>query len=454
MAVELSTRFRRRLTIAFIVVAGVSAGILGVASFFIVQQYRVEAFTNRAVAQAELAVAFAARSTDELTVSRLVEIAQEREGLVAIAYDGDQTAVSDQRFEAVALPADLRKSVGEGETANREVKFGGAEYLVIGKPVPTGKVQAFFLFSLDRLHSDLDQLRNVLIGVWLAVVAAAALAGSLVARRTLVPVQAASDAARLLTEGLVESKLPLSSGDEFAAWTQYFNELATQLREKMDALTAAHDRERRFTADVAHELRTPLSGMATAATLLQAEIDTLPISAKRPAELVIADVARLRSLVLDLLEVSRLDADQETLHYEPVSLRHFLQMLAANGGWSEQVSVLCDDVTITSDRVRLDRIFNNLLLNAVTHGRPPVTVCATQEERHVSVTVNDCGSGVSEQSLPFVFDRFYKASTSRSGGGSGLGLAIALNNAQLLGGTIEVTNGSDGGALFTVRLPK
>jgi two-component system sensor histidine kinase MtrB len=124
-----------------------------------------------------------------------------------------------------------------------------------------------------------------------------------------------------MAEGLLETRLPVETRDEFGAWAASFNEMAEALGEKIRALSEAQDRERRFTSDVAHELRTPLAALVGEASLLREHLDRLPEETRRPAELLIGDVARLRKLVDDLLEISRLEAGREELRAERVDVK-------------------------------------------------------------------------------------------------------------------------------------
>ena len=142
-------------------------------------------------------------------------------------------------------------------------------YLVTGGRVPgTEDDEAYFFFSEEELWDDLADLRNILLAGVAIVSARGALAGSLLARRTLAPVARASTAAHSLAEGLLDTRLPVESSDEFGLWAASFNEMADALEGKITALSEAQARERRFTADVAHELRTPLTAIVTEASLL------------------------------------------------------------------------------------------------------------------------------------------------------------------------------------------
>jgi two-component system sensor histidine kinase MtrB len=277
--------------------------------------------------------------------------------------------------------------------------------------------------------------------------------GTLLARRILAPVGRASQAAHSLAEGLLETRLPVESRDEFGAWAASFNEMAEALEAKIRALSEAQARERRFTSDVSHELRTPLTALVAEASLLAERLDEMPPDARRPAELLVADVARLRDLVEDLMEISRLDAGEARVQEERVDLHSLVQAAVRSRGWDDRVRVDGDDVVLHSDHRRLERIASNLIGNALEHGGREVSARVGSDGVGAYLEVTDKGPGIAPDRLPHVFDRFYKADTARSGPGSGLGLAIALENARLLGGDIEVWSEVGRGTRFTLRLP-
>jgi signal transduction histidine kinase len=273
------------------------------------------------------------------------------------------------------------------------------------------------------------------------------------ARRTLRPVARASAAARSLAEGLLETRLPVTGEDEFGTWAESFNEMAAALEAKISALSAAQARERRFTADVAHELRTPLTALVGEASLLAEHLERMPPESRRPAQLLVADVGRLRRLVEDLMEISRLDAGAESVHSESVDLASLVAAAVRARGWDGRVRLEGEPLVITSDPRRLERIVANLVGNALEHGGRGVAVLVGRNGADAFVEVADRGPGIGREHLPHLFERFYKADPSRSGGGTGLGLAIAQENARLLGGEIEVWSEPGEGARFTLRLP-
>ena len=299
------------------------------------------------------------------------------------------------------------------------------------------------------MRHELSVLRNVLLGGVGILVLLAALAGAVLARSALRPVARASTAAHSLAEGLLETRLPVEGRDEFGAWAQSFNEMAAALEAKIGELQAAQARERRFTADVAHELRTPLTALMGEASLLADQLDRMPPESRRPAELLIADVARLRRLVEDLMEISRFDAGAESVHAEEVDVPALVRATVRSRGWDDRVRLEGDGLRVTSDPRRLERIVANLLDNALEHGGSVVSVRIGER----TIEVADDGQGIAPEDLPHVFERFYKADVSRSGGGTGLGLAIARENALLLGAELAVVSEPGAGSRFTLVLP-
>ncbi|MFF4449341.1 sensor histidine kinase [Streptomyces sp. NPDC001502] len=200
--------------------------------------------------------------------------------------------------------------------------------------------------------------------------------------------------------------------------------------------------ERQFTADVAHELRTPVGGLLAAT-------DLLPPG--ETEDLLRARVRDLRGLVEDLLEISRLDAGAEAPVRARVPLAAVVAEAVARTGLDTEVGVAeaPDAPTVKTDPRRLERIVGNLVVNAHRHGRTPVRV--TVEGR--TVVVRDHGPGFPADLLLDGPRRFRTGATER-GAGHGLGLTIALGQARVLGAELRLDNAPDGGAVATLRLPR
>jgi two-component system sensor histidine kinase MtrB len=405
-------RFRRRLTAAFIVVAAVSSGTLAVLTYGVTSGYRWRAFERMSHHEVRIALALAPDRLDDHGFERMHAAYERRSGTDTVALTGDRTYTSAVALTAEDVPAEVR-SGPPGELVTTRATRAGHDYLVVGGDGPDGSRYVFF-FALDQVKGSLRELRTVLLSGWTLVVVLSAAAGHLVARRTLRPVQEAAEVRRVA------------------------------------------DRERQLTADVAHDLRTPLTGMGATAELLEAQLDDLPDPARRAAAVIVRDVARLQELVLDLLELSRLDARADPVRAEPLDVRSALDAAVAGLHLAADVEVTIeveDGLVVRAERARFRRIVGNLVGNAVVHGRGRVDVVARRDGRRVAIAVHDDGPGVDPDRAEQIFDRFAKGDASRAGGGSGLGLAIAREHARAQGGDVTLDPGPGRGATFTVRLP-
>ena len=447
-----TARLRRRLVIAFVVVTALTAAALAGSSYLLVREARLSDFVEGAVEQTRFNLELAPEVLADGDGNDLLR-AYERRGDFETAgriRGGDvSSSVSIARS---AVPDDLRRLVRSGQLAYQRATVGDTRYLVTGGRQPR-HAELYFFFSEEELWADLADLRNILLAVSVALVALGGLVGIVLARRTLAPVARASAAARSLAEGLLETRLPVESRDEFGTWASSFNEMADALQAKIVELSQAQARERRFTSDVAHELRTPLTALVGEAALLREHLDRMPPEARRPAELLVADVARLRRLVDDLMEISRLDAGAIDVRAERIDVGSLVSACVGGRGWDTQVRIEDDGVVARTDPRRLERVVSNLVANAVEHGGGEATVRIRRDDGDAVVDVEDRGDGVDPERLPHLFERFYKGDPSRSSGGSGLGLAIARDNARLLGGDVTVASEPGRGARFTARIP-
>ena len=445
-------RLRRRLAIAFTLAGGLAAATLAASSYLVVRDARLDDSVASALDQSRFNLLLASDvlagggdRTDELLA------AYERRGeFTTVGRAGGTTFSSSVSLGIAQVPRDLRELVAAGDLAYQRATIGDVPYVVAGGRVASQDAELYFFFSEAEMRDSLRELGLILLaGVALLTLLAAA-AGAVLARRTLAPVARASAAARSLAEGLLETRIPAERADEFGAWAASFNEMADALQAKIDALSRAQARERQFTADVAHELRTPLTALVAEASLLGEHLDRMPVEARRPAELLISDVGRLRRLVDDLMEISRLDAGAEPVRRRLVDLSELAVAAAAAHG--ARVRAAAPGVRVTTDPRRVERVLANLIGNAREHAAE-ATVSVGLDGDAAYVEVADEGAGIAPEHLPHVFERFYKADAARAGVGSGLGLSIARENARLLGGDVTVATDVGRGSRFTLRLP-
>jgi signal transduction histidine kinase len=215
--------------------------------------------------------------------------------------------------------------------------------------------------------------------------------------------------------------------------------------------------QREFVALAAHELRSPAAtvyGIAATLHLRQGElapdvVDELLLNLYQQGE-------RLRKLVEQLLDLSRLDADRIAVEPQPVALRKHIEEIVAVVAAIDPREVeiaIPDDLEVVVDPATIERVVANLVSNAMRYGRPPIVVRAEQSDRHVRIYVEDSGEGVSPDFVPYLFERFRRSDESISSSvGTGLGLSIARSYARAHGGDVFYHGGADG-AKFELVVP-
>jgi two-component system sensor histidine kinase MtrB len=442
---------RRRVAVAFVLAVGVATGVLAVGSYVVVRNALIDDSAYRSVRQTVVNLRYANTQPDARAF--LVGLPARGQSSAVVVLPRGARPQTSGGIGPAQVPSGLRRLVGQGRLARERVIVAGRHYLVVGGALPETQAQYYFFYDEQQVWNDLAVLRNVLALGWLVLVVLAGLGGTLFARRTLAPVAAASNAARSLAEGLLETRLPVASDDEFGAWASAFNDMAGALEARMDDLAEAREREQRFTANVAHDLRSPLTALIGEARQLAKQAQDLPPEFQRLTEMLVSDVDRLCRLTEDLLEISRLDSRQEPPELEPVDVAALVKGVLRSHSCSDTVELDAHDVVLMTDPRRLERIVANLIENAVTHAGVGMHVTVTRQHDQAVIDVADAGPGIPATALPHIFDRQFKADRSRSRRGSGLGLAIARENARLLGGDITATSTPGTGSNFTLRLP-
>ncbi len=396
------------------------------------------------------------------TLDRISGELSDRDLSSLVLYE-DQTSGNEQLRSLIS--PELREEVRSGNVAWQRVESGGRPTLVVGTrftvQLPGGQerasgIEAYIARSMEPEARSIDELatRAWVIG-GAALVFAIGLA-LLAARGVLRPVRELGEAAHRLGSGDLRARISVRGSDELAGVARTFNETAQALERHVGELERMEADARRFVADVSHELRTPLAAMTAVADVLEQEASRLPGDAGRAARMTIDETHHLTRLVNDLIEVSRFDAGAAALAPEEVDVAEVVTASLRIRGWADEVEGdLPAGIFAGLDPRRVDVIVANLVGNALRHGEKPVSLRLSEAGEWIALEVADRGPGLAPEVLPHVFDRFYKADSARArSGGSGLGLAIARENARLHGGDLTAANGVDGGAVFTMRLPR
>ena len=454
---------RARLTVTLVALVAMTAILLGAGAYLFVENSLHEQVLRDAAAQArfDLSVTVpdaalpADPTDDDITDSHLLDRFRQRGVRVIIDLGGGDTSHSEGLEGVLAtLPADLTQRVEAGELAYAWTAVNGVPSLVVGGKAAGAGAAFYFVHDVSAMEAALAQLRFALAVGTLALILVALLVARVIARGVLAPVEAAGRAAEQIERGDLSARVPVTSDDEFGTWAERFNRMADSLADTIGRLEAAEAQNRRFVADVAHELRTPLSALVAEASILREHLDALPAESRRAGELLVTDVGRLRILVDDLMEVSRFDARAEQIYVEPVELGRLVRSVVAARLPEAALTTPEVPFVVETDPRRLERILGNLLDNAREHASgAAVEVSLTADAGEIVLAVADRGPGVPPDRLERIFERFYKADPSRHGGSSGLGLAIAAEHAALLGGYLTAANRAGGGLRIELRLP-
>ncbi len=316
------------------------------------------------------------------------------------------------------------------------------------------RTMAVFSIALSQepTLATLRQLRLTLLVLLPLAAAIAALLGYLLTRRMLRPLARMQATAAEISSQDLSRRLGVAPGEDEVS------QLAATFDAMLDRLEASFVRERRFVADASHELRTPLAALQAIVSVTRER----PRSAEEYEQAlddVDGETARLRTLVENLLELARGDAER-LAEREPIDVSAMLRDVCAS------LEVLADDkglrltcevedgLALEGDGDALVRLFVNVLDNAIKYtAEGYVGVAAAATTAGIAVTVRDSGRGVPADQLPHLFDRFYRGDASRSAEGTGLGLAIARLIAEAHGGTITIASTEGQGTTVSVTLP-
>lgn len=355
--------------------------------------------------------------------------------VAARAYESGAALPAYASFDDEQLPTQLSEATADGRivtllTEDPPVVWA-AQRTVNGKTLSVRTSWETGAALLDSLDTDL------LIGV-VALTVAAAVAALAVASTLSRRLRAAEASALQIADGNLEVRVgdSVTGRDEVAQLGRTIDLLAARMQERLAS-------EKRVTADIAHDLRTPLTGLVTAA-------DLLPPS--RPTELVRGQVATLRRLVEDVLEVARLDAADQLLEEAVIGTAALARRAVAACSLADVLVEVDADEEVLTDPRRVERVLVNLLENAGRHGAAPV--CCRVQGRSISVV--DHGAGFPAALLQHGPQRFRTHAPER-GRGHGLGLTIAMGQSRALGAELTFANrpGPQGGhqAVATLVLP-
>ena len=347
-----------------------------------------------------------------------------------------------------SIPDDLLERVANGSAGRRIASVGGKPYVIFGTPIVAANAEYFEFAPLDNLERTLRILAGSLAFASGITAVGGAAVGWYASRRLLRPLQRVSAAAVEIAGGNLDTRLDDEGDSDLEPLVRSFNEMAASLQQRIE-------REARFASDVSHELRTPLTALSTAVQVVRARQVDLPQRTRLAVDVLETQIRYFERLVLDLLEISRIDAEAEEMLLERVDVAELVGAVVARYD-GVRLDVPPDaDTVVSADRRRLERVLVNLLDNAEHHAAGATAVRVERMPSAVRIVVDDAGPGIPVADRERIFDRFWRGPGARQQAvkGTGLGLALVAEHVRAHGGAVWVTDSPAGGARFVVEIP-
>lgn len=466
MARFYSIRFR--LTASFLVIILAVMIIISLFLYSTLERYYMNNFADSLERSGFLASDFVVGQMrgqiDSVRLSNLAEnmsrqsqarvIFTDKQGVVvgdSIRVGGLLNQNLEHEIVSRALNGDVSSNIGYSERINQQVlqmavPVREADDTVVGV--------VFLSASLEEINQIMSDIgRFLLLATLLAMLVVGG--GSVVlARRFTGPLEELTAAAKKMAEGKLDQHIEFSSSDEIGRLAEQFNDMANRLNYYTSNL-------KKFAADVAHEVRTPLTTMGLLTKALK-EHEMEPEQRKEFIGDLDNELERLTALVNDLLELSKLEKD--ITEHEELSLNLLLENIIgenqfrfARAGLNLTEEMPEEEIIARAAPLQLRQVVGNLLDNALNYTPPggTVHVLLSHDDKNALVSVEDTGIGIPEEDLKYIFERFFRVerARSRARGGTGLGLAIVSEIIAKHGGKVWVESVEGKGSTFYFSLP-
>lgn len=452
-----SLRARLWLSYALVIVTALSIVAIVLFIYLLRNPFLYRQTLERLRAVETVLLAWERDQTDQ-SLTPMLERAANTFNVRLVLYSQDKQVLADTRAEdAPALAFPERNLFSRAALIARDANRQGWLYtlrqlpdgawLMIAAPRPRLSVLNIFTDELLPLF-----LRGGLVALLLSLVAA-----FLIARWIADPMQPVIAAAHSVPSEQAQA-VEVRGPREVQELTRAFNSMLARLHRSQKS-------QRDFVANVSHELKTPLTSIQGFAQAILDHTAETPEARKQAAEIIYDEAGRMHRMVLDLLDLARLEAGIAGITMEPLDISALLNAVAekfapqaGRAGVTLKVEPTSDLPALIGDGDRLAQVFTNLVDNALkfTPRGGTVGLRAWLEKDEIHASVSDSGSGISPADMPHIFDRFYQAGRLRRGGqkqGAGLGLAIVREILQAHGGRINVRSQPGQGTTFIVQLP-
>ena len=439
---------RARITLVFGALALVVSAVLAVGTYLTARHYLVTQREHTAARQAFVDASFVREGllTSGAQVDDVLASASPPAGAVLLLHRGGQWFSSSLGAGREAVPAELRTLVADGAAGSTWVAANGEAAVAVGTPLTAVSAEFFEVSPARELSSTLDTLRVALTAFAVLTTVGGMLIGRAAAHRVVAPLDRIATASARIAGGDTAARLATTRDPDLSVIVGSFNAMVEALQERLE-------RDARFAADVAHELRSPVTAMMTTVDVL--EQDSTDVRRREQSvRLLHREVHRLSRALEQLLALGRLEAGVDEGRRERLDLVELVtRTLAQTRRPAELVRHRADALQVEADKGALHRALVNLLDNADLHGGGVVGVELDRQGRWAVVAVDDAGPGVAAADRQRIFERFARSGSRASRPGAGLGLSLVAETVRSHGGDVRCEGSWAGGARFMLRLP-
>ena len=442
-------RLRTRVTLFFSLAAFLASLALAVVTYAVARSYLLDERSSAAKAQTfgnANAIRNELRAGNGSDLSGFISQLPEPNGFVILLLPNGGRFAPDVRYTEDVLPSDLVSNVEAGRSGLQRFDAGGEPFLGVGVNIAEFDALYFESFPMANTDRTLQAIATALtVGAAVTALIAAGI-GWWTNRRLLRPLSRVATAAGEIASGGLDARMAPETDPDLARLASSFNDMA-------DAVQTRLEREARFASDVSHELRSPITALSAAVEVLDARRTDLPDRTQQALDVVVTQVRRFDQMVMDLLELSRIDAGSTELHREAVDVGDLVRRIAQRYGFADVPVEVSSAVpsSVQLDKLRFERVLANLLDNASQHGGGPTRVLVDVHGGHgVVLAVEDAGPGVARGERARIFERFARGSAARHKIGTGLGLSLVAEHAAAHGGDAWVEDRQGGGSRFMV----
>ncbi len=408
--------------------------------------------------------------------TRIVKTVDENEKRISLLYNiphspkdikyfdyGVHMALYSEDGEIIEgqIPFDAITDTEFSDRELRKLSIGNNQYYIYDRKIIQWNLNVIWLRGIISVTNESYMLRsfikaNLILSMVLIVIAS--FGGYLIIKRALIPVEKIRITAKEISEGEDLSKrISIGSGkDEVSRLANTFDDM-------LDKIEQTLEKEKQFTSDASHELRTPVAVITSECEyMLDCAQDTDDL--KESAQVIKRQVDKMSKLISELLTMSRMDKNTQNINFEMVDISELLTIVC-----EEQTKIQTDSITLTADipenihamadRFLIARLFINLISNAYKYGKENghIWISLCEDKNDITFIIKDDGIGISEENLPKIWDRFYQvdpARTSNEKSGIGLGLSMVKWICNCHKGNITVKSELGVGSEFIFKMPK